>query len=208
VPEAVVDDVLARADDGLRLGGERRVVTVMFSDIRGFTAYSERHTPEEVLDVLNEYLTIMSDVIHEHEGTLVAYMGDGIMAVFGAPADQVDHADRALDAAEQMAGPALHRVNALLQARGDDPFRVGIGLNSGPVMAGNVGSQRRMEYSTIGDTTNTASRLETMTKGTPHAIFLSDSVRAMLTRPRDDLVLVDAMHVRGKAAAVTVWSIA
>ena len=96
VPEAVVDDVLARAEDGLRLGGERRVVTVMFSDVRGFTTYSEKHTPEEVITVLNEYLTVMSEVIHEHGGTLVAYMGDGIMAVFGAPADQVDHADRAL----------------------------------------------------------------------------------------------------------------
>jgi adenylate cyclase len=207
VPEAVVDDVLARAEDGLRLGGERKVVTVMFSDVRGFTPYSEQHTPEEVIDVLNEYLTIMSDVIAEHGGTLVAYMGDGIMAVFGAPTDQPDHADRALAAAEEMTGSALDRVNALLRERGDDPFRIGIGLNAGPVMAGNVGSQRRMVYSTIGDTTNTAARLETMTKGTPHSIFLSDSVKAMLTRARDDLVLVDHMQVRGRDAPVTVWSL-
>ena len=208
VPEAVVDDVLARAEDGLRLGGERRVVTVMFSDVRGFTTYSEKHTPEEVITVLNEYLTVMSEVILEHGGTLVAYMGDGIMAVFGAPADQIDHADRALDAAEQMNGPALASFNAMLRERGDEPFAIGIGLNSGPVMAGNVGSQRRMEYSTIGDTTNTASRLESMTKGTGHAIFLSDSVRGMLTRPRDDLVLVASMEVRGKDEPVTVWSVA
>jgi adenylate cyclase len=207
VPEAVVDDVLARAEDGLRLGGARKIVTVMFSDIRGFTAYSEKHTPEEVIDVLNEYLTVMSDVIHAHGGTLVAYMGDGIMAVFGAPADQVDHADRALAAAEEMAGPALVQVNELLRARGDDPFAIGVGLNSGPVMAGNVGSQRRMEYTTIGDTTNTASRLESMTKGSGHAIFLSESVKAMLTRSRDDLVLVDRLAVRGRAEPVTVWSL-
>ena len=201
VPEAVVDDVLARAEDGLRLGGTRKVVTVMFSDVRGFTAYSEKHTPEEVIEVLNEYLTVMSDVIHAHGGTLVAYMGDGIMAVFGAPADQVDHADRALAAAEEMAGPALVQFNELLRARGDDPFPIGVGLNAGPVMAGNVGSQRRMEYTTIGDTTNTASRLETMTKGSGHAIFLSESVKGMLTRPRDDLVLVDRLQVRGKVGA-------
>lgn len=207
VPEAVVDEVLARSD-GLRLGGERKVVTVMFSDVRGFTAYSEKHTPEEVIEVLNAYLTIMSDVIHEHGGTLVTYMGDGIMAVFGAPADQPDHADRALAAAEQMTGPALESFNTMLRERGDEPFRIGIGLNSGPVMAGNVGSQRRMEYSTIGDTTNTAARLESMTKGTGHAIFLSDSVRAMHTRSRDDLVLVAEMQVRGKDAPVTVWSVA
>jgi adenylate cyclase len=207
VPEAVVDEVLARTDDGLRLGGERKVVTVMFSDIRGFTAYSEKQPPEVVIAVLNEYLTIMSEVILEHGGTLIAYMGDGIMAVFGAPAEMGDHADRALAAAEQMAGPALDRINAHLRARGDEPFRIGIGLNAGPVMAGNVGSERRMEYSTIGDTTNTASRLETMTKGTPHMIFLSQTVRDMLTRPRPDLVHVDRMAVRGKEAPVTVWSI-
>jgi adenylate cyclase len=207
VPEAVVDDVLARAEDGLRLGGERKIVTVMFSDIRGFTTYSERHTPEEVIEVLNQYLTIMSDVIAGHGGTLVAYMGDGIMAVFGAPTDQVDHADRALLAAEEMAGPALEKVNAILAERDDDPFRIGIGLASGPVMAGNVGSQRRMEYSTIGDTTNTAARLESMTKGSGHTIFLSGAVKGMLTRSRDDLVHVDRMEVRGKEEAVTVWSV-
>lgn len=207
VPEAVVDDVLARADGGLRLGGVRKVVTVMFSDIRGFTAYSEKHSPEHVIEVLNEYLTVMSEVIHEHGGTLVAYMGDGIMAVFGAPPDQVDHADRALAAAEEMTGPALQHVNELLRERGDEPFQIGVGLSSGPVMAGNVGSQRRMEYTTIGDTTNTASRLESMTKGTGHSIFLSDSVRGMLTRPREDLVHVDRMEVRGKDAPVTVWSV-
>ena len=207
VPEAVVDDVLARAEDGLRLGGERKIVTVMFSDIRGFTTYSEKHTPEEVIEVLNQYLTIMSDVIAKHGGTLVAYMGDGIMAVFGAPTDQVDHADRALFAAEEMAGPALDEVNAILAERGDEPFRIGIGLNSGPVMAGNVGSQRRMEYSTIGDTTNTAARLESMTKGSGHAIFLADTVKTMLTRSRDDLIHVDRMEVRGKVDAVTVWSV-
>jgi len=207
VPEAVVDDVLARADGRLRLGGERKVATVMFSDVRGFTAYSEKHTREEVIENLSQYLTIMSEVIHEHGGTLVAYMGDGIMAVFGAPADQVDRADRALDAAEQMNGPALESPNAMLRARGDEPLGIGIGLNSGPVMAGNVGSQRRMEHSTIGDTTNTASRLETVTKGSGHAIFPSDSVRGMLTRPRDDLVLVASMAVRGRDEPVTVWSV-
>ena len=139
VPEAVVDDVLARAEDGLRLGGERKIVTVMFSDIRGFTTYSEKHTPEEVIEVLNEYLTIMSDVIAARGGTLVAYMGDGIMAVFGAPTDQADHADRALTAAEEMAGPALDQVNALLGERGDEPFRD----RDRPELGAGDGRQRR-----------------------------------------------------------------
>ncbi len=208
VPEAVVDDVLARVDDELRLGGERRIVTVMFSDIRGFTTYSEDRTPEEVIEVLNRYLTVMSDVILDHGGTLIAYMGDGIMATFGAPTEQVDHADRALGAAREMAGPALEQVNAWLRERGGQDFKIGIGLNSGPVMAGNVGSERRMEYTTIGDTTNTASRLESMTKGSEHTIFLADSVKSMLTSERSDLVRVDAMRVRGKDEPVVVWSVA
>jgi len=208
VPEAVVDDVLARVDDDLRLGGERRVVTVLFSDIRGFTTYSEDRTPEEVIEVLNRYLTTMSDVILDHGGTLIAYMGDGIMATFGAPTEQVDHADRALAAAQEMAGPALEEVNAWLREHGGQDFKIGIGLNSGPVMAGNVGSERRMEYTTIGDTTNTASRLESMTKGSEHTIFLADSVKQMLTRERSDLVGVDAMRVRGKDEPVVVWSVA
>jgi adenylate cyclase len=208
VPEAVVDDVLARVDDELRLGGERRVVTVLFSDIRGFTRYSEERTPEEVIEVLNRYLTVMSNVILDHGGTLIAYMGDGIMAVFGAPTEQVDHADRALAAAEQMAGPALEEVNAWIRARGGQDFKIGIGLNSGPVMAGNVGSERRMEYTTIGDTTNTAARLETMTKGTGHTIFLADSVRQMLTREHGEMVRVAEMQVRGKEEPVVVWSVA
>ena len=208
VPEAVVDDVLAGADDDLRLGGQRRVVTVLFSDIRGFTSYAEERTPEEVIEFLNRYLTIMSDVILDHGGTLIAYMGDGIMATFGAPTEQADHADRALAAAQVMAGPALEEVNAWLRERGGADFKIGVGLNSGPVMAGNVGSERRMEYATVGDTTNTASRLESMTKGSEHTIFLADSVRQMLTRSRDDLVRVDAMRVRGKDEPVVVWSVA
>ena len=208
VPEAVVDDVLARVDDDLRLGGERRVVTVLFSDIRGFTTYSEDRTPEEVIEVLNRYLTVMSDVILDHGGTLIAYMGDGIMATFGAPVQQADHADRALAAAQEMAGPALEEVNAWLRARGGQDFKIGIGLNSGPVMAGNVGSERRMEYTTIGDTTNTAARLESMTKGSEHTIFLAESMRSMLTGDYSDLVRVDAMRVRGKDEPVVVWSVA
>jgi adenylate cyclase len=128
--------------------------------------------------------------------------------VFGAPTEQVDHADRALAAAETMAGPALDEINAGIRARGGEDFKIGIGLNAGPVMAGNVGSERRMEYTTIGDTTNTASRLESMTKGSGHTIFLADSVRQMLTAQRSDIVRVAEMQVRGKDEPVVVWSLA
>jgi adenylate cyclase len=208
VPEAVVDEVLAKTGDDLRLGGERREVTVLFSDVRGFTSFSETRPPEVVIDVLNRYLTDMTDVIMRHGGTLVAFMGDGIMAVFGAPPQMEDHADRALAAAREMTGPALDRVNEWLREAGHgDGFRIGVGLNTGPAMAGTVGSEDRFEYTVIGDTTNTASRLEGMTKGTPHMIFLSDSTRARLRGEPNDLLRVEEMDVRGRAAKVVIWSV-
>ena len=102
VPEQVVDEVLARTDGDLRLGGVRMEATVLFTDLRGFTTFSERLPAEEVIEVLNRYLGEMSDAILAHGGTLVSYIGDGIMAVFGAPIEQADHADRALAAAREM----------------------------------------------------------------------------------------------------------
>jgi adenylate cyclase len=208
VPESVVDEVLAKADEDLRLGGEKREVTVLFSDIRGFTTFSESRPPEVVIDVLNRYLTDMTDVIMRHGGTLVAFMGDGIMAVFGAPPEMDDHADRALAAAREMAGPTLEGFNEWATEAGhSDGFRIGVGLNSGAVMAGTVGSEERFEYTVIGDTTNTASRLEGMTKGTPHMIFLSDSTREVLRSEPDDLVHVEEMEVRGRQAKVVIWSV-
>jgi adenylate cyclase len=209
VPESVVDEVLAKTSDGLRLGGEARTVTVLFSDVRGFTTYAETRPPDKVIEVLNRYLGAMSDVVHEHGGTLISYMGDGIMAVFGAPIEQDDHADRALATARAMTGETLERFNEWLRAeKHGDGFRIGVGLNSGPVMAGNVGSERRLEYTTIGDTTNTAARLEGMTKGTPHMIFVSGSTRAMLRGQPGDLVRVAELEVRGRSEQVTVWSVA
>ncbi|HWK29717.1 MAG TPA: adenylate/guanylate cyclase domain-containing protein [Solirubrobacter sp.] len=206
VPEAVVDQVLADAD-GVRLGGVRREGTVMFSDLRGFTSFSETLEPERVIESLNRYLSEMSEAILDHGGTLVAYMGDGIMAVFGAPLQQDDHADRALEAARDM----LSRMDGfngwLREQELHDGFKMGIGLNSGPVMSGNVGSERRLEYTALGDTTNTAARLEGMTKGTPHQLFISDTTKQMLTRAADDLVQVGEAEVRGRKAKVVLWSI-
>jgi adenylate cyclase len=207
VPEPVVDDVLKNVDEDLRLGGELQVVTVLFSDIRGFTTFSETREPDEVIEILNRYLTSMTDVILRHGGTLVAFMGDGIMAAFGAPIPMDDHADRAYAAAREMAGPALQEFNEWLRAEGQgDGFRIGVGLNSGAVMAGNVGSEKRLEYTVIGDTTNTASRIEGMTKGTPHMIMLSESTRMMMIREPPDLEQMDAMEVRGRQAKVVIWA--
>ena len=179
VPDAVVDQVLTRATEegDPRLGGERMDATVLFSDLRGFTSFAEARDPEQVIDVLNRYLTAMSDAILDHDGTLVAYMGDGIMAVFGAPVAPPDHADRRSPRRAML--ERLEQFNAWIRERGlGDGFKMGIGLHSGPVMSGNVGSARRLEYAAIGDTTNTAARLEGMTKGTPYQLFVGEPTRS------------------------------
>ncbi len=207
VPENVVDEVLASAD-GLRLGGVQREGTVLFSDLRGFTSCAETLTPATVIDVLNHYLSEMSDAILDHGGTLVAYMGDGIMAVFGAPLPQGDHADRALSAAREMLQVRLPRFNRWLRENEiSDGFRMGIGLNSGHVMSGHVGSERRVEYTAVGDTTNSASRIEGMTKGTPYQLLLSDATRQALSAPSDDLVFFDEVEIRGRVERMKLWGL-
>jgi adenylate cyclase len=210
VPEAVVADVLERVDDGdLRFGGVRRECTVLFSDLRGFTSFAEELEPERVIEVLNHYLEEMSDAIMDQGGTLVAYMGDGIMAVFGAPIEQEDHADRALAAAREMLRVRLPRFNEWLVGEGlGEGFAMGIGINSGNVMSGQVGSERRIEYTAIGDTTNTAARLEGMTKGSGHQLFVADSTRVAMRGDEVELQIVGEHEVRGRTHTITVWTLA
>jgi len=208
VPEDVVDEVLA-SSDGLRLGGVQREGTVMFTDLRGFTSFAESLTPPQVIEVLNHYLSEMSDAILDHGGTLVAYMGDGIFAVFGAPLEQEDHADRALATAREMLEVRLPRFNEWIHSEGmGDGFRMGIGLNSGHVMSGHVGSERRVEYAAVGDTTNTASRIEALTKGTPHQLLLSGSTKDALTSSPSDLLHVGETDIRGRVGKLELWTVA
>jgi adenylate cyclase len=209
VPENVVDEVLASAGGELRLGGVQREGTVMFTDLRGFTTFAETLTPDRVIEVLNRYLSEMSDAILDHGGTLVAYMGDGIMAVFGAPIVQADHADRALSTAREMLAVRLPRFNGWLREQElGQGFRMGIGLNSGRVMSGNVGSERRVEYTAVGDTTNVAARIEQLTKGTPHQLMLSGATKEALTAQPDDLAFVDEIELRGRRTEIAIWALA
>jgi adenylate cyclase len=135
-------------------------------------------------------------------------MGDGIMAVFGAPLAQEDHADRALSAAREMLGHRLDRFNDWLAEQGHDHrFAMGVGLNSGPVMAGNVGAEARVEYTAIGDTTNTASRLESMTKGSGTMLFVSQTTRDRMKSPPEDLRRFDELQIRGREARLVVWTL-
>ena len=138
-----------------------------------------------MIDVLNRFFGEMSDAVLDNGGTLVAYLGDGLLAVFGAPVESDDHADRALRAAREMLTERLPRFNQWLRDTSDaQAFAVGIGVSSGPLMSGNVGSERRLEYTAVGDTVNTASRLESLTKDVPHELLISDSTRRASDRRR------------------------
>jgi adenylate cyclase len=208
LPEHVVDDVLARTDDDLRLGGALTVGTVMFTDLRGFTAFTERRAPEFVIEALNQYFDETSDAILEHGGTLVAYRGDGFLAVYGAPIEVEDHADRALATARELVDVRLRRFNEWLQKNGvGEDVRMGVGLNTGQFMAGNVGSLRRLEYTVHGDAVNTASRIEGMTKTLGRPILLAESTRRALLRPPDDLQHVGEHEVRGRDSTVSLWTV-
>jgi adenylate cyclase len=208
LPEHVVDDVLARTDDDLRLGGALTVGTVMFTDLRGFTAFTERRPPELVIAALNRYFDETSDAILEHGGTLVAYRGDGFLAVFGAPIEVDDHADRALATAREMVEIRLPRFNDWLRENGfGEEVSMGVGLNSGPFMSGNVGSLRRLEYTVHGDTVNTASRIEGMTKTIGGPILLSDSTTSALLQRPDDLEHLGEFDVRGRDSTVSLWTV-
>jgi adenylate cyclase len=207
VPEQAVDAVMA-------MSGQRRLepaeidATVVFIDMRGFSTHTEHRSARETIETLNHYLTLMSEGLLEHDATVVSYMGDGIMAVFGAPLSQQDHADRALEAARELVGPRLEAFNDWLAERAADwKAVIGIGIHSGPVASGMVGSERRLEYAAVGDTTNTAARLETATKKLGVPVLLSDATRERLSRAGHGLAEVATIAVKGRRQQVRVWTL-
>ncbi len=207
LPEQIAAEMLARSDGEPSIRAVRVWATVMFVDLRGFTTFAESQPVEQVIRVLSRYQGTMGDAVLDHGGTLVEYMGDGLMAVFGAPIESVDHADRAVAAAREMASRGLSDFNGWLRSEGiADGFRMGIGLNSGRVMSGTLGSERRIDYTVIGDTVNTASRVEQLTKETGHAILVADQTRTNMTGATDGLVFVDEFEIRGKQSRIKLWT--
>jgi class 3 adenylate cyclase len=208
VPEAVVDQLLAQTGGTLHLGGETLDGTIMFTDLRGFTSFSESRPAEEVITVINRFLSEQTDTIMAHGGTIIAYLGDGIMAAWGAPLAQPDHAERALGAARELLATKLPELNGWMREHGyGDGFRMGIGVNSGAFISGNVGHERRLEYTAIGDVCNTASRIQELTKGTRHMLLFSEETLARLGAAPADVVDVGASPIRGRNALARLWSL-
>ena len=207
VPEAVVSDVLKRTDSDLRLAAEEVAGTVLFTDLRGFTSASEHLSPQVVFDVINHHLEEIANAVLDQGGTLVSYTGDGIMAVFGAPIAQEDHAERAFGAADEILGVRLPRWNDWLEENDiHEGFEMGIALNSGPFMSGNIGSAERLAYTAIGDTINTCSRVESLTKETPYMLLVAESTYVLL-RPEQTrkLTYVDELPIRGRTTRLKLW---
>ena len=188
-----------------QLGAKRAEVTILFSDIRGFTSTSEKLPPEEVVGMLNEYLTVMTEVIFKHEGTIDKFEGDAILAFFGAPQAHDDDPQRAVRTAIEMRDE-LAGLQARWRSRTQEDLKIGIGINTGPVMVGNIGSQRRMDYTIIGDAVNLASRLQDLTKEKGALILISGAVRSNL----DDNVEVRSLGetpIRGREQAVDLYEV-
>jgi len=197
----VVERLLSGGDSVL--GGNAQEVTVLFSDVRRFTSIAEQLGARETVAMLNEYLTEMVDVVLSHGGVLDKYIGDAIMALFGVPFRGDNDADNAMAVAIDMMA-ALRQFNARRKAKGQYPFEIGVGLNTGEMVAGNIGSPKRMEYTVIGDNVNLAARLESATKQYGVGILASQmTVDALKKKPL--LRTVDLVKVKGKARPVAVY---
>jgi adenylate cyclase len=199
-PELVTE--MSEAPESYSLEAQNRELTVLFSDIRGFTTLSEKLTPGELSALMNEYLTAMTKVIHEHRGTIDKYIGDAIMAFWGAPLEDRDHARHALQTALYM----LERLHALREdfaRRGWPEIRIGIGLNTGMMSVGDMGSRFRRAYTVLGDAVNLGSRLEGLTKEYGVEVIVSETVRA--AAPEYAYRELDVVRVKGKGRPVTIY---
>ncbi len=189
------------------LGGELRDVTVLFCDIRSFTSMSERMQPEQVVSLLNEYFTSLSKCITDNHGIVNKYIGDAVMAIFGAPAESVNHAYDAFCAARDMRS-ALVILNEHFAKIDRPSLSFGIGIHSGSVLAGNIGAQNRMEYTVIGDTVNTASRIESLCKTYHTDLLLSEETVQRMGLTEGTFTLVDQTEIRGKQKKIKLFTCA
>jgi adenylate cyclase len=205
VAPAVVDTILKEAEK-LKLGGEKKAMTALFSDIRGFTTISESMDPTDLVRFLNEYFSIMTRVIMKYEGTLDKFIGDAIMAFYGAPLEQRDHAVRGCRTAVEMLR-ALREVQPGWEARHFPSIDIGIGLNSGEMTVGNMGSDERFDYTIMGDNVNLASRLEGINKQYGTNIVISQYTRGLIGDQDFFVRELDSVRVKGKKEPVTIYEL-
>jgi adenylate cyclase len=189
-----------------RLGGHRRDMTVLFSDIRGFTTITERGQPEAIVDMLNEYFTKMVEIVFRYDGTLDKFVGDMVMALFGAPVDDPRHADHAVEAALDMVAE-LQKLNEGWARDGRlADLDIGIGINTGDMIAGNFGSEAIMSYTVIGDAVNLGARLESLNKQYGTRILISDATRQRLVG-RYNFRALGEVVVKGKTHPVAIFEV-
>jgi adenylate cyclase len=202
VGKQVAEQILARDP---KLGGTEQNVTIMFVDLRGFTARASRADPTTTLNILNRFLHAMVHVVeNEHGGMVNKFLGDGFMAVFGAGPSANAHAERALGAARAMV-QRLETLNAELAATGEAALAIGIGINTGAAIVGSIGSPERMEFTVIGNTVNLASRIEGLNKPLGTTVLLSTATHDALEK-RDDLIELPAQQVKGVDEPVRVFT--
>lgn len=204
-PELV--DIIIKNPDAMRLGGEKRVITVLFSDIRDFTSISERLEPERLVSLLNNYLDPMTRILLKHRGMLDKYIGDAIMAIFNAPLDLPDHSRKAVITALEMV-EELKKLNEKIKTQGYPEIKIGIGINTGEAITGNMGTDMRFDYTAIGDTVNLASRLEGLNKLYGTNIIISSSTFDALTDKEEFKTReLDLIKVKGKHEPVRIYEV-
>lgn len=203
IPQEIVERVVRREQD-MALGGARREISVLFADVVGFTPLTTRLSPEDTVTILNELFTILTEIVFRHGGTVDKFIGDSVMAIFGAPSDQPDHAERALRTAEDMLR-FLETGNATWQERFGVTIQLAIGVNTGEAVVGNIGSETRIEYTAIGDTVNVAARLEAIAR--PQQILITQATK---DAAGDGFEYFDggAQQLPGRAGAVHLWEVA
>lgn len=200
----VMKNVVKNIDD-LKLGGKRAIVTVLFSDIRGFTSLSEKMSAEEVSMILNEYFAEMEPIISKYNGVINKFIGDAVMAIFGEPIQDINHAQNAVKCAYEM----LKKVEYLREKwlfEGKPKIEIGIGINTGEVFIGNIGTETRMEYTVIGDTVNLASRIESYNKVYKTNLLVSSSTYAAIADIAD-VIKISEVQIRGKAKKMNIYEV-
>ena len=200
----IMNNVVSNIDD-LKLGGKRAIVTVLFSDIRGFTSLSEKMSAEEVSMILNEYFAEMEPIITKYNGVINKFIGDAVMAIFGEPIQDINHARNAVKCAYEM----LKKVEYLREKwlfEGKPKIEIGVGINTGEVFIGNIGTETRMEYTVIGDTVNLASRIESYNKVYKTNLLVSSSTYAHIADIAD-VIKISEVQIRGKAKKMNIYEV-